>query len=98
MMYIALLKENIAVATALCNNIDEIKDKITLYDSYEEIDAQTFNTIPLPSVFEGGKWVKTDTPTKVEYPPVTETEQENTGNNSVYDELAAAYREGVQEA
>lgn len=27
-----------------------------------------------------------------------ETEQENTGNNSVYDELAAAYMEGVQEA
>lgn len=96
-MYIVLLKENIAVATAMCNNIDEIKDKITLYDNYEEINEKTFNTIPLPSVFEGGKWVKTDKATKVNYPPIKE-EQTPTGNNSVYDELAEAYRKGVQEA
>ena len=94
-MYIVCLKENVAVATAICKDIDEAKTQFTMYDDIQEITAEEFDTMPIPSKFEGGKWVKTDEMPVVEYP---QTETPPSTKQSVYDELAAAYKQGVQEA
>ena len=94
-MYIVLLKDAVAVATGRCNNLEEISENMTPFDKAVEVSESVFNSIVLPAVFVNGKWEKADKSPKVEYPP---TQKTNAGENSVYDELAAAYREGVQEA
>ena len=96
-MYIVCIKDNVVVATAICKDIDEAKSQFTMYDDIQEITAEEFDTMPIPSKFEGGKWVKTDEIPAVEYPQI-ETPTQPAEENSVYDELAAAYKEGVQEA
>lgn len=92
-MYIVCLKDNVAVATAICKDIEAAKAQFAVYDDIQEITAEEFDTMPIPSKLEGGKWVKTDKTPIVEYPKT-----EKPINLSVYDELAAAYNEGVQEA
>lgn len=96
-MYIACIKDNIAVATAICNDIEKAKAQFTMYDDIQEITADEFYNMPIPSKLINGKWEKTDEMPVVEYPP-TEEPIQPTGESSVYDELAAAYNEGVQEA
>lgn len=98
-MYMAYLKENIAVATAICNSLEEAQEQLSIYDDVIEIDYDAFQNMPLPSKLVNGKWEKTDECPNIEYPQAQEPTQTPTeGNGSIYDELAAAYKEGVQEA
>jgi hypothetical protein len=99
-MYIVCLKDNVAVATAICKDLDTAKAQFTMYDDIQEITATEFDTMPIPSKFNNGEWVKVDETPIVDYPQTekpTET-TEPTTKSSVYDELAAAYKQGVQEA
>lgn len=96
-MYIACLKDNTVVATAMCKDIDEAKSQFTMYDDIQEITDNDFYTMPIPSKFINGEWVKTDKAPSVEYPQA-EKPTEPMPENSVYDELTAAYKQGVQEA
>lgn len=95
-MYIVCLKDNIAVANAICKDIETAKVQFTMYDDIKEITDEEFYTMPIPSKLRNGKWEKTDEMPIVEYPQ--DEQQIEKTNNSVYDELAAAYKEGVQEA
>jgi hypothetical protein len=98
-MYIVCLKDNIAIATAICNNLEEMQPQLSVYDEFIEVDYEVFQNIPLPAKLDNGKWVKTDEYPNVEYPQAQEpTQATDEGNGSIYDELAAAYKEGVQEA
>ena len=97
-MYIVCIKENTAVAVAICKDIEKAKAQYTMYDDVQEITADTFYNIPIPSKLINGKWEKTDSAPVVEYPQEEITPLAEEKNISVYDELAAAYKEGVQEA
>ena len=96
-MYIVCLKDNVAVATAICKDLDAAKAQFTMYDDIQEITATEFDTMPIPSKFSNGEWVKVDETPVVDYPQTEKPTEQNT-ENSVYDELAAAYKQGVQEA
>ena len=96
-MYIAFLKEGVAVAKTICDSIEEMQGQMTLYDECIEISQKDFEYIELPARLNNGAWEKTDEMPVVEYPQV-ETPTPPTAENPVYDELAAAYKEGVQEA
>ena len=67
-MYIVCLKDNTAVATAICNDIDEAKAQFTMYDDIQEVTAEVFYNMPIPSKLINGKWEKTDDIPIVEYP------------------------------
>lgn len=99
-MYIVCLKENVAVATAICKNLDTAKEQFTVYDDIQEITDKEFYTMPLPSKLINGEWVKVDETPIVDYPQTEKLTEptEPTTDSTVYDELAAAYQEGVQEA
>lgn len=96
-MYIACLKDNVAVATAICRNLEEVQPQLAVYDEVVEITADTYYSMPLPSKLVDGKWEKTDEVPVVDYPQ-TETEPIPAVDNSVYEELDAAYYEGVNSA
>ena len=96
-MYIVCLKNNVAVATAICKDLDAAKAQFTVYDDIQEITDKEFYTMPIPSKFSNGEWVKVDETPIVDYPQ-TEKPTEPPEESSVYDELAAAYKQGVQEA
>lgn len=96
-MYVLFLKNDVAMSKAkraTINNVD-----VSPYDECIEVTKKVFDEIKLPAMLVNGEWVKTDEVPAMEYPKATENEEETpTGGISVYDELAAAYREGVQEA
>lgn len=93
-MFLLLIKNGVAMSKMRCNNIDNIK--MTLYDTAEEITEKEFKEIQLPAKKEGEAWGKT---TDAPFLDLADVENEDEQpQNSVYDELAAAYREGVQEA
>ena len=96
-MYIVCLKDKIAVATAICKDIDRARADFPYYDDIQEITAEDFDNMPIPSILINGKWEKTDETPVVEYPQ-KETQAKPTDESSIYDELAAAYKEGVNEA
>lgn len=73
-MYIVCLKDNTAVATAICNDIDGAKAQFTMYDDIQEIPAEVFDNMPIPSKLINGKWEKTDDIPIVEYPQKAEEE------------------------
>ena len=94
-MYIAFLKEGVAVAKTICDSIEEMQEQMTLYDECIEISEKDFENIELPAKLNNGVWENTDEMPEINYPIAEETPTEET---SVYDELAAAYKQGVQEA
>lgn len=91
-MYVLVIKNGVAMGKILTDNIESID--MTLYDSFEEITENEFSEIQIPAKKEGGVWVKTS---DVPFLELEETEPTPSGT-SVYDELAEAYRKGVQEA
>lgn len=96
-MYIILLKNDVAMSKAKRETIDNLD--IFPYDVCIEVSKDVFDKIKIPARLVNGEWVKTDDIPVMEYQTAPEKEKEiPTGNDSVYDELAAAYREGVQEA
>ena len=99
-MYVAFIKDKTAVATSRCNKIEELSKFEGIYDDIVEISKTDFDNMPLPSKLNNGEWVKVDKAPHIECLQDTtpETEQGTSDNSSVYDELAAAYKGGVQEA
>lgn len=101
-MYIACLKDGVAVATSICDNLEKSKAELSMYDEVLEISADTFYSMPLPAKLIDGKWEKTDEWPEVEYPqpePVeTPGENDSSGDVVTWDELDAAYNEGVNGA
>lgn len=95
MKHIIFLKDNIAVAKSHYKSLDNID--LGVYDSYVEMTEQEYNSVILPSEKINGKWVKTDTFPKIEYPkseiipePLSETELTT-------NDMAIAILEGVNE-
>lgn len=98
-MYIVCIKDDIAISTAVCFDLAEAQAQFATYDEIKEISYEDFCNMPLPSKFVGDKWVETSDYPVITYPQKEdkqETPKEET--TTVYDELAAAYKEGVQEA
>ena len=92
-MYIFCLKDGVAVATSICDNLK--KSKV-------EFSADAFYSMPLPAKLIDGKWEKTDEWPEVEYPQPepgeTPGENDSSGDVVTWGELDAAYNEGVNGA
>lgn len=99
-MYIACLKDGVAVAISVCDNLDESRSELSVYDEVVEISADAFYSMSLPSKLVDGKWEKTDEFPVVEYPEPGETPggKNPSGDVVTWDELDAAYNEGVNSA
>lgn len=71
--FVLFLKDNIAVAKSRVSDIKNV-DK-SVYDSFEEVTEEIFNTIELPSEKVDGVWTKTDNFPTIEYPSVEPEEK-----------------------
>lgn len=101
-MYIACLKDGVAVATSICDNLEESRAALSMYDEVMEISTDDFYSMPLPAKLIDGKWEKVDECPAVEYPQAepmeTPGENDSSGDVVTWDELDAAYNEGVNGA
>lgn len=78
MKFILFLKDNIAVAKSTRKSLDKID--LGIYDNYEEVTKEEFNTIEFPAQKINSKWVKTDVFPTINYPraeslPVSKIDQ-----------------------
>ena len=76
MKYILFIKDDIAVAKSLRMSLDNIN--LDLYDKYEEVTEEIYDSIELPAVKDGNNWRKTDKYPYIDYPsapePIPESE------------------------
>ena len=74
MKFILFLKDNIAVAKSIRKSLDDVD--LGVYDSYEEVTEQEYNTIELPAQKKDSSWVKTDVFPVIEYDSISEKHEE----------------------
>jgi hypothetical protein len=97
MRFFVYLKNNVCMAKGICKSVEDAEAFMAFYDAVEDVTEEVYKTISIPSVKVNGNWEKNENIPVIEYPegPVPEEQPHDV---SVYDELAAAYREGVQGA
>ena len=69
MKFILLLKNDIAVAKSTRKSLDGID--LGIYDRYEEVTKDEFDTVEFPAKKINSKWTKTETFPSIVYPKIS---------------------------
>ena len=79
--FVLFLKDNIAVAKSRVSDIKNVD--MSVYDSFEEVTEDVFDTIKLPSEKKNGVWVETSKFPSMEYPQIEPEEKTPTAQDDI---------------